>query len=105
MSRRAATATPAPVKFIMYADQALPVPIFEGAWKMTKQVVKDVDAGYDAFLLHPGDLGYAMGSGYIWDVWGTLVEPIAARVPYMVRPPCPDPLHPSLISFCLATVA
>ena len=35
-------------------------------------------------LLHPGDLGYAMGSAYIWDVWGTLVEPITSRVPYMV---------------------
>ena len=27
---------------------------------------------------------YAMGSGVIWDVWGALVEPIAARLPYMV---------------------
>jgi len=51
---------------------------------MTGQVVRDVEAGYDAFLLHPGDLGYAMSSGYIWDVWAALVEPIAARVPYMV---------------------
>ena len=73
-----------PIKFLMYADQALPVPIFEGAWEMTSQVVRDIEAGYDAFLLHPGDLGYARGQGYIWDVWGALVEPIAARVPYMV---------------------
>jgi len=51
---------------------------------MTQQVVRDIEAGYDAFLLHPGDLGYAMGSAYIWDVWGTLVEPITSRIPYMV---------------------
>ena len=93
MSRRAAPSPSTPstsstanasIKFLMYADQALPVPIFEGAWRMTKQVVADIEAGYDAFLLHPGDLGYAEGSGYIWDVWGAFVEPITARVPYMV---------------------
>ena len=75
MSRRAAPSPSTPstsstanasIKFLMYADQALPVPIFEGAWRMTKQVVADIEAGYDAFLLHPGDLGYAEGSGFIW---------------------------------------
>ena len=84
LSRRSLTAPASNLKFIMYADQALPVPIFEGAAKMTGQVVKDLEAGYDAFLLHPGDLGYSEGSGYIWDVWGMLIEPISARVPYMV---------------------
>lgn len=34
--------------------------------------------------MHPGDLGYAEGSGFVWDFWGTLVEPITSRVPYMV---------------------
>jgi len=68
----------------MYADQALPVPLFAPAYRQVAQVVRDLDAGYDSFLLHPGDLGYAMSSGYIWDVWGMLVAPIAARVPYMV---------------------
>ena len=72
------------VKFIMYADQALPVPLAGKAWRMTKQVVRDLDAGYNGFLLHPGDLGYAEGSGAIWDVWGGLVEPITSRVAYEV---------------------
>ena len=67
-----------PIKFLMYADQALPVPIFEGAWEMTSQVVRDIEAGYDAFLLHPGDLGYARGQGYIWTS-GCARQPIAAR--------------------------
>jgi len=83
-SRRPLESEEGNLKFIMYADQALPVPLFEGAWKMTGQVVSDLEAGYDSFLLHPGDLGYAEGSAYIWDVWGMLVQPIAARVPYMV---------------------
>ena len=72
------------VKFIMYADQALPVPLFEKAWRMTKQVVNDINAGYNGFLLHPGDLGYAEGSGAVWDVWGGLVESITSRVAYEV---------------------
>ena len=58
-SRKAADADA--VKFIMYADQALPVPFFAPAWRQVNQVVKDLDAGYDGFLLHPGDLGYAEG--------------------------------------------
>jgi len=83
-SRRSSATTNTSLKFLMYADQALPVPFFGPAWKMTKQVVRDIEAGYDAFLLHPGDLGYAEGSAYVWDVWGTLVEPITSRIPYMV---------------------
>ncbi len=45
------------------------MPLFEKAWRMTKQVVQDIDNGFDGFLLHPGDLGYAEGSGAIWDIW------------------------------------
>eukprot|EP00729_Bicosta_minor_P004824 gene4824-10080_t len=72
------------VKFIMYADQALPVPYFEEAWRMTGQVVGAINAGYNGFLLHPGDLGYAEGSGAIWDVWGGLIQPISSRLAYQV---------------------
>jgi hypothetical protein len=81
-SRRAAGESA--VKFIMYADQAVPVPLFAKAWRLIGQVKEDIKAGYDGFLLHPGDLGYARGTGYIWDVWSELLEPISSRVPYMV---------------------
>ena len=47
-------------------------------------MVQDIDNGFDGFLLHPGDLGYAEGSGAIWDIWGGLVEPITSRVAYEV---------------------
>jgi hypothetical protein len=39
--------------------------------------------GYD-LVLHPGDLSYADGEQSIWDQWATMVEPIAARVPWMI---------------------
>ena len=36
------------------------------------------------FVLHFGDLGYALGSAWKWDAWGTMVADGASRVPYMV---------------------
>ena len=81
-SRRPKNATS--IKFLMYADQALPVLLFGPAWRLVQQVVDDIEAGYNAFLLHPGDLGYAEGTGFVWDFWSTLVEPITSRIPYMV---------------------
>jgi hypothetical protein len=35
-------------------------------------------------LLHIGDISYARGTGIIWDAFMTQIQPIAARVPYMV---------------------
>ena len=35
-------------------------------------------------VMHVGDLAYAMGSTYVWDQFGHLIEPVAARLPYMV---------------------
>ncbi len=73
------------VKFLMYADQAIPFPHIGPAWKLVSQVENDiVNNGYDAFLLHPGDLGYAEGSGVVWDLWSGLVEPVTKRIAYEV---------------------
>ena len=46
--------------------------------------MRDIEAGFDSFLLHPGDLGYAEGSTVVWDTWAQLIEPISKAVPYMV---------------------
>ena len=47
--------------------------------------MSDLDNGYDGFVLHPGDLGYAMGVGIVWDVWGELaLQPVGSRAAYMV---------------------
>jgi len=35
-------------------------------------------------VVHFGDLSYARSVGYIWDIWGTQIEPIARVAPYMV---------------------
>ena len=36
------------------------------------------------FILHFGDLSYAMGRGYLWETFGNLIDPFASRAPYMV---------------------
>jgi hypothetical protein len=35
-------------------------------------------------LLHIGDISYARGTGALWDAFMTQIQPIAARVPYMI---------------------
>jgi len=37
-----------------------------------------------SLVVHFGDLSYARSCAYIWDVWGSQIEPIARVAPYMV---------------------
>ena len=85
----------------MYADQALPVPEFGPAWRLVGQVVDDIAAGYSGFLLHPGDLGYAEGSGFIWDLWPIVLNigssskaPLVWESENMAQPPMPAGSNP-----------
>jgi len=41
------------------------------------------DADIDS-ILHVGDLSYADSQMIRWDTWGRMVEPVAARIPWMV---------------------
>ena len=36
------------------------------------------------FILHFGDLSYAIGRGFLWESFGNLIDPFASRAPYMV---------------------
>ena len=36
------------------------------------------------FILHFGDLSYAIGRGVLWESFGNLIDPFASRAPYMV---------------------
>lgn len=72
-----------PVHFLAYADMGV-----DGAPAATSTAVRAfqdiVSGGYDAFLLHVGDISYARGQGFVWDAFFHLVEALATRVPYMV---------------------
>lgn len=39
--------------------------------------------GYN-LVVHPGDLSYADGYQPVWDSWADMIQPVAARVPWMV---------------------
>jgi hypothetical protein len=45
-----------------------------------------VEAGKVDFVLHDGDISYADGAQAHWDVFFRKIEPLAARVPWMVTP-------------------
>jgi len=41
--------------------------------------IDDID-----FVLHFGDISYALGLGYVWEQFFRIVEPVARRIPYMI---------------------
>ena len=35
-------------------------------------------------MLHVGDISYAWGNGYTWEIWSNMIASVASSVPYMV---------------------
>ena len=68
-------------KFITYGDMGLTG--LSGASDTVKLITQELNTG-SKFILHHGDLSYAVGYAYIWEQWMHLIEPLASRVPYMV---------------------
>ena len=71
-------------KFLTYGDMGIDtgsgVP---GAQTTADLATRDIDNGIE-FIVHQGDLSYAVGYSYIWELWMHLIEPMATRVPYMI---------------------
>jgi len=38
-----------------------------------------------SFVMHVGDISYAVGYAYLWEQWMTLVEPYSSLAPYMIN--------------------
>ena len=56
-----------------------------GAVGTSQRVRARIDAADDIdFVLHYGDLGYATGAIWLWDMWMSMMSHIGSRVPYMV---------------------
>lgn len=72
-----------PVTMIAYGDLGLAL-VAPGTTSTIDRVVNRVMASDITCLLHIGDVSYARGFGAVWDAFMTAIEPIAARVPYMV---------------------
>ncbi len=80
MSHRA---TDKEARFIAYGDMG-DEPAPSAVTTTERAIVEATVRGYDSFLLHFGDVSYAMGEAYSWDRYGALLEPLATRVPYHV---------------------
>jgi len=67
-----------PFQFVMYGDQ--------GTYPNAFPVIRNVEAILDDIdlVLHIGDLSYAWGNGYNWEIWSNMISKIASSVPYMV---------------------
>lgn len=69
-------------KFIAYADMGIdPAPSGSGT---ALRSALDIANGYKDFLIHFGDISYALGQGHVWDIFMSLIEPYATKTPYMV---------------------
>jgi hypothetical protein len=71
------------VYMIAYGDLGL-TPGEPGATSTAQRLTAKVASTNVTCLLHIGDISYARGTGVLWDAFMTQVQPIAARVPYMV---------------------
>jgi hypothetical protein len=81
-SFKAAPAPGTPVKFAAYGDQSL-VPFAPAAANSSLKVAAAAAADRADFCLVNGDLGYAMGSAWIWDSYMQMVQPAAATTPHL----------------------
>ena len=59
-------------------------PDFPRPFTTAELVHREVSTNGVRFVTHIGDISYARGYAYLWDVWGWLIEPYATLVPYMV---------------------
>ena len=71
-------------KFVAFGDQDWDDPPPASATTMSNCLKDALELGYSDFVLHFGDLSYAMGTGTDWEMWARQNEPLATRVPYMV---------------------
>jgi hypothetical protein len=70
-----------PVRWAAYGDQS----IDEAAVNSSALVAAAADVGEAQFLLINGDLGYAIGIGYIWDQYLTLTEATMSTIPTQIQ--------------------
>jgi hypothetical protein len=77
----AAPAPGKPVRFVAYGDQS----IDEAAYNTSLAVAAAAAAGDAQFCLVNGDLGYAMGSAWVWDQYMSVIQPATTIVPHAMQ--------------------
>ena len=75
---------PRETRFCAWGDQDWDDPPPASATTAANCLSDALERGYGDFVLHYGDLAYAMGTGTDWEMWSRQNAPLATRVPYMV---------------------
>lgn len=71
--------------FLTYGDMGISTGTGLPAAQATAELaLSDIRDNGVRFIIHQGDLSYAVGYSYLWDVWMSLIEPLATKVPYMI---------------------
>lgn len=68
-----------PFRFVTFGDMDT-----TRAAVITAGLVKQEVEGGASFVLNLGDLSYASGVAYRWDIWMSLMEPFASLAPHMI---------------------
>ena len=71
-----------PFKFVMYGDMDTTLP--PGSITTAALVKKEIEENGVTMLIHIGDLSYAIGLAYRWEMWMSLIEPYSVLAPYMI---------------------
>ncbi|DBA02972.1 TPA: hypothetical protein N0F65_003160 [Lagenidium giganteum] len=74
-----------PKEYESYLDGVSgPAPL--GTGSTIDVLIEDFYANNSSYIavLHDGDLSYARGRTFLWDQFGTMIEPVASKIPYMV---------------------
>lgn len=72
---KTAPKTPQDCSFVVIGDM--------GTTRAAKQNLDQMISENPSFVLHTGDLSYANGVSFLWDVWFNQIVPLASSVPYM----------------------
>ena len=67
-------------KFVSYGDMGI---AFPGADVTAELIKQEINEGAN-FVIHQGNLSYAVGYAYIWEQWMHLIEYCAICVPYTI---------------------
>jgi hypothetical protein len=85
-----------PVRIVTFGDMALSV---KGALSTVHHIERlHSESNIDA-IFHFGDLGYALGSTVIWDLWHAYIEPVSRQIPYLVSVGNHEVDHASMVCF------
>jgi len=79
-----AAGDPTPHKFIVYGDMGMDPLYSPGGQETANRVLEEYRDNHIRHVFHNGDISYAIGWAFLWDLWMSGIQPYSTLVPYMV---------------------